>query len=295
MKIKIKVVVEFLLIAIFFFPNFSYSQEKDPFYVRTNKETNLLKTKDGGKAAWVNKGYKLEVIKKEGNWYLVKVHFGKIKEAWVKVSDVEEIIRTKIDLHKWKNIPLLIKDRTGDISSPNFCDFKSLKLNFDDKHVYFLIELAVGWRELFARVKTTGSVGAIYLDADNNKETGYDGGIIFVHRDGKEERKIKKDDPRIGADYRIQVDTGFKSIFQKGSSKMTSEPNVIYKIYSWEQGDLNWKFLDRGEPLFEKSFIEVSVPKKILELKEGENTLLIFEEGNAFGKSRYNVVNFIFR
>ena len=295
MKIKINVIVEFLLMAIFFFPNFSYSQGKNPFYARTNKETNLLKTRDGEKAAWVNKGYKLEIIKKEGNWYLVKVHFGKIKEAWVKVSDVEEIIRTKIDLNKWKRVPFLIKDETGDISSPNFCDFKSLKLNFGDKNSYFLIELAVGWRELFARVKTTGSVGAIYLDVDNNKETGYDGGIIFVHRDGKEERKIKKDDLRIGADYKIQVDTGFKSIFQKGSSKMTSEPNVIYKIYSWEQENLNWKYLDRGEPLFEKSFIEVSIPRKILELKEEKKTILIFQEGNAFGENRYNVISFIFR
>ncbi len=72
----------------------------------------------------------------------------------------------------FKSKCLLIKDEINDISNPKFCDLKTLKFNSDDKFIYFFIELAVGWKKLFAKAKATGSLGTIYLDIDNDKTLG---------------------------------------------------------------------------------------------------------------------------
>ncbi len=83
---KITAIFFFLFFLILLFVEFSYSQE----CIKTNKETNLYDSINGKSIVWVGKEYELEVIKKEGNWYLVKTHFGKIKQAWLKESDVEK-------------------------------------------------------------------------------------------------------------------------------------------------------------------------------------------------------------
>jgi len=281
-------IIFFLLIVILLFVKFSYSQE----YVKTNKATNLYDAKNGKSIVWVNKGYKFGVIKKEGNWYLVRTHFGKITQAWLKEFDIEKDARTAINLDLFKKGRLLLKDEIGDISDPKYCDFKNLRINSDNKFIYFLIELAVGWEELFAKTRTTGSIGTIYLDVDSDRSTGYDGGITHVNRDGTEERRIREDDCRIGADYKIQIDTGFTATFQKSSSETTMIPNVGCKLYTWHRQDLDWEYLDQKEALFKENFIEVSIKRKDIELKKGQAVRLAFEEDNAFGDDKYNVVNF---
>lgn len=266
---------------------FSYAQED----VKTNKETNLYDSINGDSIVSVNKGYEFEVIKKEGNWYLVKTHFGKITQAWLKESDIEKDVKLDIDSSLLKTGRLLIRDDTGDISNPDFCDLETLKINTDERYIYFLIKLAVGWQELFEKTKTTGSVGTIYLDTDNDKNTGYDGGIMHVNQDGTEQRKINRQDARIGADYKIRIDTGFRAAYGKsGISNMV--PEVSYKLYSWNLPGIKWQYLEKEKALAEDEVIEVSIDLQDVKVEKGDNIKLIFDETNAFGENKYNVVNF---
>lgn len=199
-----------------------------------------------------------------------------------------------IDTSEWGGVRYLIKDKTGDVSSPDLCDFKSLKARSVNGTVQFLVELAVGWEELYTRTKSTDSVGDIYLNVDKNKKTGYDGGVIFVKGDGTEERKIEKGDPRVGAEYRITINTGFRGTFQKGSSEMIGAPIVEYIVYRWDRSGLDWEIIGDGQALSKGPFIEISIPAKNIGLEKGGSVEVVFEEASAYErKDDYSIATLV--
>ena len=241
--------------------------------MEANKPTNLYLIKDGQTIAWVNKGYRLEVILKEGEWYLVKATFANLAEAWVKASDVDRVLKDYLDLVHWARVPLLIEDKLQDLSLPNSCDFKSLKVDSDEDFIYFLIEFKENLRKLLEKTMITGNLGNIYLDLDNAKQTGCGG---------------KEGTPIIGADYKIQIDAGFSLSFQSNRHK-TVKSNIGYKLYRWKDQDSDWELQDEKEPILQESFLGISVSKKIVGLAAKEQTAwLIFEENNASQDNKYN-------
>ena len=260
----------------------------EPKTVTTITECALYDRPEGKDVAWVNQGYAFSVLKQEENWYLVKTSFGKITEAWIKAADVrvQGPDENDIDIDEWKDVPVLIRDKEGDVTNPNSCDVTSIKQQIDDDEAVFLLEMAVGWEELFERTKSTGSIGAIYLDVDKNRTTGFDGGIIYVRADGSEERRIDPEDPRIGTEYQIQVNTGFRmKIEQDGVS--SQRPSISYQLLKWDNTKNDWQLLDHGPAFFAGPLVQVTIQRKVLILPQDNLGDILFEEWNALGDGEY--------
>ncbi len=69
-------------------------------------------------------------------------------------------------------------------------------------------------------------------------------------------------------------------------------PEVSYKFYLWNIADLSWQYLDKQKALVKGNFIEVSIKRKDIELKKGQNIRLVFDEANAFENNKYNIADF---
>ena len=109
-------------------------------------------------------------------------------------SSSDNIIRIYNEIRDWQNIPVFIQDVAGDVRTSyageevNEFDVKTIKIAMDNTYLYMLVEFVQDFNYYFdLNGEQSKTVGVIYLDTDNDENTG---GEEFFSKVGGFESRI---------------------------------------------------------------------------------------------------------
>ncbi len=197
---------------------------------------------------------------------------------------VDTVIQVDGRAEDWNGVPVLLADPAGDIFHKNSCDLTRVGLAVDDRNLYLLVEMAVGWHELWERRHSTDSLGALFLDLDNDPATGCRDPDHYPEQ-------------ALGADFLIEIAAGFTQKMNTTTGERDkAAPIMDVDANCWDVG--RGRFVELVLPTdktlaFEGKFIEICVPlERGVPLRPGAARIrAAFKEWNSLASNEYSIAH----